>query len=93
MKAEVYSWRVSAELKAELERHARLRKVRVSSILELAVQEWLSRNGEDARGDNAQRRLHAAAARCLGVFEGQDPPRAESSSAAVRQRLRKHHGR
>ena len=34
MKTEVYSWRLSGELKSDLEREARLRRVPVSLVLE-----------------------------------------------------------
>jgi hypothetical protein len=41
MKTEVYSWRVSTNVKAGLEREARRRKTSVSAILDMAAQEWL----------------------------------------------------
>ena len=93
MKTEVYSWRLSAELKADLERQARRRKVSLSSILDNAVREWLQRNNGDASSDEAQRRLHAAAARCFGTFAGDDPDRAGKASDQVRRRLRRRYGR
>ena len=89
MKAEVYSWRVSAKVKADLEREARARKVPVSAILDLAVRDWLKNSGQAATGEAAQRRLHAAAARCFGVLAGGNPRRAESAREAIRQRLRR----
>ena len=52
MKIEVYSWRLSAEAKADLEREARLRKVPVSTILDAAVRAFLLatiRHGIDER--------------------------------------------
>jgi hypothetical protein len=93
MKTEVYSWRVSTELKADLERQARLRKVPVSSILDDAVREWLQKNNGDVTSDVAQRRLHAAAARCFGTFAGGNLTRAETASVEVRRRLRRRYGR
>ena len=44
MKTEVYSWRLSAEAKADLEREARFRKVPVSTILDAAVRDWLKKS-------------------------------------------------
>ena len=89
MKTEVYSWRLSEELKSDLEREARLRKLPVASLLDLAVRDWLSKSGEDLAGDEAQRKLHAAVANCLGVLAGSDPRRSETVREAVRKRLGK----
>jgi len=87
MKTEVYSWRLSGELKSDLEREARLRKVPLSSLLESAIRDWLEKSGEDVAGDEAQRQLHAAAANCLGVLAGGNARRAETARRAVRKRL------
>jgi hypothetical protein len=87
MKSEVYSWRLSGELKSDLERQARLRKVPVSSILDLAVREWLRKSGLDVAGDEAQRELQKAAAQCLGVLAGRNPCRAETAREEIRRRL------
>jgi hypothetical protein len=93
MRSEVYSWRLSGELKSDLEREARLRKVPVSSILDLAVREWLKKSGLDVAGDEAQRELHTAAAKCLGVLAGATPRRAETAREAIRRRLRRRRAR
>ncbi len=93
MKTEVYSWRLSSEAKSDLEREARLRRVPVSYILDLAVREWLKKNDVDAGDQEAQRRLHAAAAHSLGVLAGGDARRAETVRTAVRQRLRRRNAR
>jgi hypothetical protein len=61
MKTEVYSWRLSSEVKSDLEREARQRKLPVSSVLDLAVREWLKKNDVDAGDQEAQRRLPSAA--------------------------------
>src|SRR5258708_28076164 len=58
MKSEVYRWRLSGEIKSDLEREARLRKVSVSSILDMAVREWLRKGRLDVAGDKTQRELH-----------------------------------
>jgi hypothetical protein len=94
MKTEVYSWRLSGELKSELEREARLRKASVSSVLELAIRDWLKKGAVHGKEDEEeQRRLHAAAANCLGTFTGRDSHRAESARKSVRQRLGRRYAR
>jgi hypothetical protein len=93
MKTQVYSWRLSEELKADLEREARELKLSVSSLLELAARAWLKRtNGDSSRGE-AQRRLHDSAAACLGTLKGRDPHRAEKARDTVRGRLGRRYAR
>lgn len=93
MKTEVYSWRLSGQLKSDLERQARQHGVPLSSILDEAVRDWLEKNNGDSSGDEAQRRLHAAAAGCFGAFAGGDSRRSEKASQAVRTRIRRRHAR
>jgi hypothetical protein len=93
MRTEVYSWRLSHELKSDLEREARLRKMPVSSILDLAVREWLKKRGLDVEGEEAQRELHAAAEQCVGILAGRNRHRAERAREAIRKRLRRHYAR
>jgi hypothetical protein len=93
MRTEVYSWRVSGELKSNLEREARLRKVPVSSILDMAVRDWLKRSDVETGVEEAQRKLHAAAASCLGLLAGRDSRRAETARRAVRERLGRRYAR
>jgi hypothetical protein len=93
MKTEVYSWRLSRYLKSDLEREARLRRLPLSALLDLAVSEWLKRNSGELSSDEAQRKLHASAARCLGAIAGRNPRRAETAREAIRKRLRRRHAR
>ena len=93
MKTEVYSWRVSREKKSRLERAARTRKVHVATVLDIAVDEWLAKNGDVVTDDEEQKRLHAAAKQYIGVISGKNPRRAETSSAEIRRSLRRKHGR
>ena len=93
MKTEVYSWRLSEELKSDLEREAHLRKVSVSSVLETAVRDWLKKSNTDAPDEQAQRKLHTAATRCLGVLTGLNSRRAETAREVVRRRLRQRYAR
>jgi hypothetical protein len=87
MKNEVYSWRLSSELKSDLEREARARKLKVSSVLDLAVRDWLKNRRVDTESDEEQRRLHAAVASSLGVLAGRNPRRSETARVAIRARL------
>jgi hypothetical protein len=93
MKTEVYSWRVSTELKTGLEREARRRKISLSAALDLAAQEWLKNGGADKDDDQEQKRLHEAAAKSFGVLTGGDPHRSENVRKLVRERLRRRYGR
>jgi predicted transcriptional regulator len=93
MRTEVYSWRLSGELKSDLEREARLRKVPISSVLETAVRDWLKKGEAAASEDEAQLRLHSAARGCLGVLASGNKHRAETARDALRARLRRRRGR
>ncbi len=90
MKAAVYSWRVSTDLKCRLEREARRRNLSLSAVLDLAACEWLDHSGAEHNTDDAdeQRRLHEAASACLGAFAGNDPSRSENARRSVRDRIR-----
>ncbi len=93
MKTEVYSWRVSSDVKTSLEREARRRKISVSAALDLAAREWLHKSGTESEGDEEQRRLRKAASKWLGALAGGDAHRSENARQTVRQRLRRRYGR
>jgi hypothetical protein len=93
MGTEVYSWRLSSELKSDLEREARLRKTSVSAVLNLAVRNWLKQSASLVEEDEEQRRIHEAASVCLGAIAGRNPRRAETARQSVRQRLSRRHAR
>jgi hypothetical protein len=94
MKTEVYSWRVSSDLKTDLEHEARRRKISMSAALDLAARHWLNRNAAGAGDDEReQQRLQKAASKWLGALAGGDPLRAETASRTVKQRLRQRYGR
>ena len=92
MKTEIYTWRLSTDLKVRLEREARRRKTSVSAVLEEAANACLERSDPDSSGDE-QRRLHDAAGKYIGSIEGTDPSRSENVHRAVRARLRQRYGR
>ncbi len=80
-KTEVYSWRLSPDLKAELEAAARRKKVGISVVLERAVRDWLRK--ETPRNDAAdQARRRAALMACAGTVSGDGT---SATNAVVRQ--------
>jgi hypothetical protein len=93
MKTEVYSWRVSSDVKASLEQEARRRKISMSAALDAATREWLEKSAMETEGHDEQRRLQRAASTWLGRLSGGNAKRAETASQAVRDRLRRRYGR
>jgi hypothetical protein len=93
MKNEVYSWRVSTDLKTGLEREAHRRKLSLSAVLDLAARDWLSKGGAEIEGDEEQLRLREAASKCFGALASGNAHRSENTRQAVRQRLRRRHDR
>ena len=91
MKTEVYSWRVSAELKSGLEREAHRRKMSLSALLDLAARDWLNKDESQFENEDKQLKLQQAAAKCLGVLDGDSPGQSENVRQAVRQRLNRRH--
>ncbi len=90
MKTEVYSWRVSAELKTGFGAEARRRRISLSAVLDLAAKDWLTKSGSERNGDEEeQKRLHQAASECIGAFASGDTHRSENVRQSVRQRLRR----
>jgi len=93
MKTEVYSWRVSTDLKTGLEREAKQRKVSLSAVLDLAARDWLAKNRASSEDEEEQRRLHEAAAKSFGSISGPGGRRSEQVRELVRERLLQRHGR
>lgn len=93
MKTEVYSWRVSSDIKTSLEREARRRRISMSAVLDLAAREWLQKSGMANEGDEEQRRLQKAASRWLGTLASGNAERSETASQAIRDRMRRRYGR
>ncbi|MGD0268824.1 MAG: hypothetical protein ABSB14_07145 [Candidatus Sulfotelmatobacter sp.] len=92
MKTEVYSWRLSAARKAELESEARREGTSVAKLLERITAEWLAehRNGDD--GDDAeQAAIRKRVMATVGTIHGNDPTRAERASELVREIIYKKH--
>jgi hypothetical protein len=93
MKTEVYSWRLTPGRKANLERVARRRKLKIAHVLDMAVDEWLARHATDIADDEEQKKLHALAQRYIGVVKRNDPHRSANVSKLMRQSLRRKYAR
>jgi hypothetical protein len=92
MKTEVYSWRVSAQRKAELESEARREGTSLAGLLEQITSAWIeqrrnSRNGDEAEQAAIRRRVMAT----VGSIRGGDPTRSQRASELVREIIRKKH--
>jgi len=94
MKTEVYSWRVSAERKAELESEARREGTSVAELLEKITTDWLQERRTSRNGDEAvQAAIRRRAAVAIGSIRGGDPMRSSKASQLVKEILRKRYGR
>ena len=87
-KTEVYSWRVSREVKEALEEQSRRRGVSMASLVEEAVVEYLARPESEVADDAAeQARILARAAPFFGSIRSGDPDRSSQVRERVRARL------
>jgi hypothetical protein len=82
----VYSWRLAAERKAQLEEVARRRKQPLAELLDEAVVEWLKR--ELLAADDEEQSIRSRAGQCIGSIAGGDPDRASEVRDRVREKLR-----
>jgi hypothetical protein len=89
-KTEVYTWRVSATIKADLEEVARASRTTVAQVLNEIVVDHLqgAHRGRGGEADQEQRRLHLRAAHFAGSMASGDANRAEKARDLVRARLR-----
>src|SRR5271169_4794136 len=92
MKTEVYSWRVAAHRKAELESEARREGTSMAGLLEQITADWLdkrrsSRNGDEAEQAAIRKRVMAT----VGTIRGGDPTRSQRASELVREIILKKH--
>jgi hypothetical protein len=93
MKTEVYSWRLSPDLKTGLEREARRLNLSLSAVLKLASMDWLKKIAAANDGNDEQQRLQETASKCLGTIGSGDPLRSEKVRLTVRERLARRHAR
>jgi hypothetical protein len=92
MKTEVYSWRVSAAKKADLESEARREGTSVADLLDRITADWLqerrtSRNGEQDEQAALRRRVMAT----VGTIHSGDPTLATRAREVVRERIARKH--
>lgn len=93
-KSEVYSWRISPRLKAELEEAARTEKKSLAELLEQISTEWLqSCRYQREDEEQKQQRLHEAAMKFIGTSPSGRSDRAESARSEVKTRIARRHGR
>jgi hypothetical protein len=92
MKSEVYSWRVSADRKAELEGEARREGKSLSALLDHVTADWLAqrRNG-DSDDDKQQAALRKRVMATVGTIRSDDPTRSQRTSELVREIIHKKH--
>jgi len=68
-KSEVYSWRLSTELKMRLEAAARDEKTSIGTILDRVVREWLAKRPPNEEDDaEQQRRLRERVMKAVGTI-------------------------
>jgi len=93
-KSEVYSWRLSPRLKAELDEAARLEKKSLAQLLDTIAEDWLEHFGDRTAGSQErQQRIRDVALESVGALRGNDPSRAENARSEVRSRLARRHVR
>jgi hypothetical protein len=94
MKTEVYSWRLSVELKADLEEQARSEGKSVSALLEELASDGLRVRRSHPSDDEAQQAaIRKRAAAAIGSIRGGDPTRSERASELVREIIAQKHAK
>jgi len=92
MKTEVYSWRLSAARKAELESEARQEGISVSKLLEQITGDWLAQRRNGHSDDEAeQAALRKRVMATVGTIRSTDPTRSQRTSELVREIIYKKH--
>ncbi len=84
----MYSWRISAQRKAELESEARREGTSLAKLLEEITGSWLeeqrkSRNGDEAEQAAIRKRVMAT----VGTMRSGDPTLSTRASEIVRERI------
>jgi hypothetical protein len=85
-KTEVYSWRISPELKQLLASAAKDEGASMAEFLEKIVRAWF-REHRDTEDERRQRELLEAAGKCFGGIAGGDPKRSRSARDALVTKL------
>ncbi len=94
MKTEVYSWRLSAERKAELEDEARREGTSLSALLDRVTADWLAERRNGHSGDEAeQAAIRKRAMPAIGSIRGGDPTRSARTSELVSEIIARKHAK
>jgi hypothetical protein len=94
MKTEVYSWRLSADKKAELEGEARREGTSLSALLDEITTTWLTERRNGSPDDDAeQAAIRRRAAAAIGSVRGGDPTRASRAGALVGEIIARKHAK
>lgn len=92
MKTEVYSWRVSADRKAELESEARREGTSLAGLLEQITANWLEERRAGRTGDEAeQAALRKRVMATVGTIRSGDPTLSSRAREVVRSRILEKH--
>ena len=92
MKTEVYSWRLSAERKAELEQEARREGASISELLDRVTGDWLAERRKGYVDDDAeQAAIRKRVMATVGTVRGDNPARSEQASELVREIIHQKH--
>ncbi len=94
-KSEVYSWRVSPQMKRALEEAARRENQSVSALLERIVSRAFRDGtaGQPEKEIALQKRLHAAGMASIGQLNGGRRDRSTRVRQDLRRKLRRQHDR
>jgi hypothetical protein len=91
MKTEVYSWRLSPDLKKDLERAARDEGVPISKLLERMTQDWLAQRRREDEAEQA--RIRARLEKCVGKLSiGGGPYTNEKVRKVIQEKLARKYG-
>lgn len=95
MKTEVYSWRLSADLKSALEAEARRQDTSISALLDKIAREWIKEHEAERVKDEAeQARIRAEAMKYVGALSiGGGPYTNERVRKIIGERLTQKYGR
>jgi hypothetical protein len=93
-KSEVYSWRLSPELKTKLQAAARDEKTSIGAVLDRVVREWLDARMPSAEEDaEQQRRLRERVMRTVGTASvGLGPYTNERVRQVITENLERKYG-
>jgi hypothetical protein len=95
MKTEVYSWRVSTDVKSALEAEARRENISLAALLDKMARRWIKERAAERLDDaTEQAKLHKIAAKFAGALRmGGGPYTNEVVRKRIQERLTKKYGR